>query len=131
MATITELIEEMAGTLADTANSEVVVGQAVELGSAKIIPLSQVSLGFGGAGGEGDQKFGHCRGKGDKSSNGRGKGTGGGAGGGARVRPVGVIVFTDEGVKVETIPDRPGPLDKIFEKIPDLIDMARTHGKGD
>jgi uncharacterized spore protein YtfJ len=130
MTTITELIEDMAATLADTANSDVVVGQAVELGSAKIIPLSKVSLAFGGAGGEGDQAFGHCRGKTEKSSHGCGKGTGSGAGGGARVRPVGVIIFTDEGVKVERIPDKSGPLDKIFEKIPELIDMAHKHGKG-
>jgi uncharacterized spore protein YtfJ len=130
MTAITELIEEMAGTLADTANSDVVVGQAVELGSATIVPLSRVSLGFGGAGGEGDQRVGHCGGKSDKSSNDRGKGTGSGAGGGARVRPVGVIVFTDEGVRVEKIPDKSGPLEKIFEKIPDLIDMAHRHGKG-
>lgn len=129
MATITELIEEMAGSLADTANSEVVVGQAVELGSVKIVPLSKVSLGFGGVGGEGDHKLGNCRGKTGKSSHGRGKGTGSGAGGGAKVRPVGVIVFTDEGVKVEKIPDKCGPLDKIFEKIPDLIDLAHKHGK--
>jgi uncharacterized spore protein YtfJ len=53
-----------------------------------------------------------------------------GNGGGAKARPVGVIVFTDEGVKVEKIPDRSGPLDKIFEKIPDLIDMAYKHGRG-
>ena len=51
MENISELLEEMVGTLSDTANSEVVVGQTVELGSTRIIPLSRVSTGFGGAGG--------------------------------------------------------------------------------
>lgn len=127
MPNMSELIEEMVGTLGDAANSEVVVGRAIELGSAKIIPLSKVSIGFGGAGGKGDQKFGDRRGRKEKPRQGSGEGSGGG--GGVKVRPVAVIVFTDEGVKVEKIPDRSGPLDKIFEKIPDLIDMAHQHGR--
>ena len=125
MTNISELIEEITQTLTDSANSEVVVGQTVELGSAKIIPLSRVRLGFGGGGGEGDQKFGPDR-KG-RHCNGNGKGTGGGAGGGAKVRPVAAIIFTDDEVRVEKIPDKAGPLDKIFEKIPDLIDLAHKH----
>ena len=127
MTNISDLIEEMAQTLIDSANSEVVVGQTVELGSTKIIPLSRVSLGFGGGGGEGDQKFGHGPGRKEKHANDNGKGKGSGAGGRAKVRPVAVIVFTEDEVRVETIPDKAGPLDKIFEKIPDLIDMAHKH----
>ena len=50
-----------------------------------------------------------------------------GSGGGAKVRPVGVIVFTEDGVRVENIPDRKGPLDKIFEKIPDIIEFAKKN----
>jgi uncharacterized spore protein YtfJ len=124
MENISELLEEMASTLSDSANSEVVVGRPIELGSTKIIPLSRVSIGFGGAGGEGDQHFGHCQNRKEKPARGKGKGKGSGAGGGAKVRPVGVIVFTDEGVKVEKIPDRSGPLERIFEKIPELIEMV-------
>jgi len=127
MTNITELIEEITQTLVDSANSEVVVGQTVELGSAKIIPLSRVSFGFIGAGGEGDQKFGHGPGRKEKHCSCNGKGSGSGAGGGAKVRPVAAIIFTDDDVRVEKIPDKAGPLDKIFEKIPDLIDLAQKH----
>lgn len=125
MENMSELLEEMVSTLSDTANSEVVVGQAIELGSARIIPLSRVSTGFGGAAGEGDQGPGRCQSR--KEKNHHGKGTGSGAGAGAKVRPVGVIIFTDEGVRVEKIPDKSGPLQKIFEKIPDLIEMAHKY----
>lgn len=125
MVDIAELMEEMTQTLSDTANSEVVVGQTVELGSAKIVPLSKVSIGFGGGGGEGDQHMCHGPGRKEKSQGGRGKGSG--AAGGAKVRPVAVIIFTEEGVKVERIPEKSGPLDKIFDKIPDLIEMAQKH----
>jgi uncharacterized spore protein YtfJ len=125
MTNISELIEEVTQSLTDAANSEVVVGQTIELGSAKIIPLSRVSIGFGGGGGEGDQKL--CHGSVKKDRHASGKGKGGGAGGGAKVRPVAAIVFTGEEVRVEKIPDKSGPLDKIFEKIPDLIDLANKH----
>jgi len=127
MTTISELIEEMTQTITDSVNSEVVVGQTVELGSAKIIPLSRVSLGFGGGGGEGDQKFGHRSDRKGRHSSSSGKGSGSGAGGGAKVRPVAAIIFSNDDVRVEKIPDKAGPLDKIFEKIPDLIDLAHKH----
>ena len=105
--------------------SEVVLGKEIDLGPAKIVPLSRVSIGFGGGGGEGDQRFGHHRGKKEKYP--AGKGTGSGGGGGAKVRPVGVIVFTEDGVNVEGIPDKMGLCDKIFEKIPDIIELVKKH----
>jgi uncharacterized spore protein YtfJ len=122
MTNISEFIEEVTQSLSDAANSEVVVGQTIELGPAKIIPLCRISIGFGGGGGEGD-----CQSQGQKDSPANGKGKGSGAGGAAKVRPVAAIVFTEEEVRVEKIPDKSGPLDKIFEKIPDLIDLAQKH----
>ena len=127
MENVVELLEEMVKTLSDTAQSEVVVGKEVELGSAKIIPLSRVGIGFGGGGGEGDQQFGHGKVKKDKHHGGKGKGIGAGAGGGAKIRPVGVIVFTEDDVRVEGIPDKQGPFGKIFDKIPDIIEFAKKN----
>lgn len=125
MENIIEILEQMAETLSDTAKSDVVVGKEVELGSAKIVPLSRVSIGFGGGGGEGDQQFGP--GKDKRHGRHRAKGIGLGSGGGAKVRPVGVIVFTEDGVRVEEIPDKKGAFDKIFNKIPDIIEFAKKH----
>jgi uncharacterized spore protein YtfJ len=121
MVNISQLMDDLSSTLFDTANSDIVVGQPIELGNATIVPLSRVSIGFGGAGGEGDQHFGcrkdrHC-----------GKGKGAGAGGGGKVRPVGVIVFTEDGVTVEKIPDRLSSIEKVFEKVPDFIDRVHKH----
>ncbi len=122
MTNISEFIEEVTQSLSDAANSEVVVGQTIELGPAKIIPLCRISIGFGGGGGEGE---GDCHSQSRKDCHANGKGSG--AGGAAKVRPVAAIVFTEEEVRVERIPDKSGPLDKIFEKIPDLIDLAQKH----
>lgn len=125
MEHVIELIEEMVGTLSDTVRSQVVFGKEVALGPAKIVPLSRVSIGFGGGGGEGDQRFGHHRDKERRRPT--GKGTGGGGGGGAKVRPVGVIVFTEDGVRVEGIPDKAGLCDKIIDRIPEMIELAKKH----
>ena len=127
MEHIIELMDEMVSTLSDTIKSEVVCGKVVDLGPAKIVPISRVSIGFGGGGGEGegDQKLGHHKEK--KHTHPAGKGSGAGGGGGAKVRPLGVIVFTEDGVKVEGIPDKAGIIDKVFGKIPDMIDLAKKH----
>lgn len=128
MEHVMELMEEMVSTLSDTVKSDVVFGKEIELGSAKIVPLSRVSIGFGGGGGEGDQRFGHGRVK--KDSHPAGKGTGGGGGGGAKVRPVGVIIFTEDGIDVEKIPYKAGLCDKIFDRIPEIIELAKKHRHG-
>ena len=120
-----ELMDEMVNTLSETVKSEVVFGKAVNLGPVKVVPLSRISIGFGGGGGEGDQRFGHHREK--KNKHPVGKGSGGGGGGRAKVRPVGVLVFTEDGVNVERIPDKTGLCDKIFDRIPDIIDLAKKH----
>ena len=124
MNNFSELIDDISSVLSDTANSEIVVGQPVKLGAVNIVPLSRVSIGFGGGGGEGDQHLGHNRDvKKGKGFSGKGKATG--AGGGAKVRPVAVIIFSEDGVRVEKIPERSGKLDKLFEKIPDFIDKMQ------
>lgn len=125
MEHVIELMDELVSTLSDTIKSEVVCGKAVDLGPATVVPISRVSIGFGGGGGEGDQRLGHHKEK--KHTHPGGKGSGAGGGGGAKVRPLGVIVFTEDGVKVEGIPDKAGIIDKVFGKIPDMIDLAKKH----
>jgi uncharacterized spore protein YtfJ len=127
MEHVIELLDEMVNTLSDTVKSDVVLGKAVDLGSATVVPLSRVSIGFGGGGGEGDQRFGHHTEKKNKQAGGAGKGSGGGGGGSAKVRPLGVLVFTDEGVRVEAIPDKAGLVDRIFDRVPDIIELAKKH----
>jgi len=125
MEHVIELMDEMVGTLSETVKSDVIFGKAVELGPNKIVPLSRVGIGFGGGGGEGDQRFGNHREKKNRHSG--GKGSGGGGGGGAKVRPIGVLIFTEDGVRMEAIPDKSGLFDKLFGKIPEIIDLAHQH----
>lgn len=135
MEHVNSLIDLVSGTVADVAQSDVVVGEPIEMGDVTIVPLSRVSLGFGAGGGEGQgmgPMHGHRRKKAKnggakieaKLELGEGKGAGGGAGGGGKVRPVGVIIFDSEGVHIEPIPDKKNAFDKIFDKIPEVIDMV-------
>lgn len=123
MQFLIDIIEMVAGRLEEAAQSDVVVGEPIAIGGVTLVPLSRLSVGFGGGGGQGEgdvQADKRHRGK-----SGRGKGVGQGAGLGARVRPVAVAIFSDDGVEVLPITDKKGVLDKIMEKVPDVIDLVK------
>ncbi|MBU0553529.1 GerW family sporulation protein [Myxococcota bacterium] len=121
MESINTLMDLVSAHLSELAKSDVVVGAPIELGAHTVVTLSAVSVGFGGGGGQGEGDMpAHTRGK--HKHGGKGKGLGGGSGGGGKVRPVAVIVFSEGGVQVLPVPAKQGALDKIFERIPGLID---------
>ena len=132
MEHIKELMSVLTGELSNVAKSEVVVGDPIELGKVTVIPLSRISVGMGAGGGEGEGEFRmevkagaeSKHRKGPPWHHGKGKGRGGGSGGGAKVRPVGVIIFGPDGVEVQPIQAKKGLLDKIFDKVPDVIDLV-------
>jgi uncharacterized spore protein YtfJ len=121
-----KMIEQVAEKVGELARSDLVAGAPIEVGGVTIVPLSRIGVGFGGGGGEGE---GDMRSMHDKKHGGppfeQGKGAGLGAGAGGKVRPVAVVVFGPDGVRVEQIPERKGTLDKIFDRIPELIDLAQ------
>ncbi len=121
MQFLIDLMNMVAGKLEEATQSDVVVGEPIALAGLTIVPLSRLSVGLGGGGGEGEGEVPVKRSKGA----GKGEGRGGGAGMGARVRPVGVAIFSDDGVEVLPIADNKGILDKIFDKVPELIDKVR------
>lgn len=117
---ITEIMDLVSERLASTASSEVVAGEPIKLGKFTIVPVSRVTLGIGAAGGSGE-------GQGKSAKSAGSKGTGGGTAGGARVRPMAVAVFCDEGVQILPIPDRRGHLDKLMDRIPAMIERFRKN----
>ena len=44
---------------------------------------------------------------------------------GLKVRPVGVAIFSEDGVEIVPITDQQGLLDKIFDRIPELVDKVK------
>lgn len=124
MDQIAQMMELVSTKLAELARTDLVVGDPIELGPVTIVPLTQVGVGLGGAGGEGEGAMAHhgMKHKGGSPPFEHGKGLGGGAGGGAKVRPVAVIIFAPDGVRVEPIPDRKGVLDKLMDYVPQLVE---------
>jgi uncharacterized spore protein YtfJ len=132
MQHVKELLELVTGKLETVAQSDAVVGEAIELGGVTLVPLTRISLGFALGGGEGEgQGFGPGAHAGRKRGAGpQGKGIGGGTGGGARVRPVGVAIFSTDGVEILPIKDKKGLLDRIFDKVPELMEMVKEATEG-
>lgn len=132
MQHVKELLELVTGKLETVAQSDAVVGEPIEVGGVTLVPLTRISLGFGMGGGEGDgQGFGPGAHSGRKRAVGpQGKGIGGGTGGGAKVRPVGVAIFSADGVEILPIKDKKGLLDRLFDKVPELVDMVKEATEG-
>lgn len=125
MEKMTEIIDAVTSKLAEVTDSNVVVGDPIEMGQVTIVPLSRISVGMGGGGGEGQGDFQGEPTRNKKHAPGKGMGMAGAAGGGAKVRPVAVVVFTEEGVEVMPVTDKKSVLDKIFDKVPEVIDLVK------
>ena len=131
MQHIKELLELVTGKLETVAHSDAVVGEPIELGGVTLVPLTRISLGFGMGGGEGEgQGFGPGSNPKKRGTGPQGKGVGGGSGGGAKVRPVGVAIFSADGVEILPIKDKKGLLDRIFDKMPELVEMVKEATEG-
>jgi uncharacterized spore protein YtfJ len=131
MEHLNDILELVSEQLSSVASSDAVVGVPIELGSVTVVPLSRVSIGFGGGGGEGEgsvrphQKSKKKGGPTIELELQPGKGQGGGSGGGAKVRPVAVIVFGEDGVQILPIPNKRGKLHRLLDKIPDLVERVK------
>jgi uncharacterized spore protein YtfJ len=118
MENIEEILKVVSEELGGLVNGDAVLGSPVKLGEATVYPVSLVSLGMGGGGGEGETSA-----PGDARSD---KGVGGGSAGGARACPVAVLVVTAAGVKVLPLPQRRGPVERLLDKIPELVDRVKS-----
>ncbi len=91
-----------------------VIGKPITVSeNTTVIPVSKVSMGFvsGGSG------FGKTAGT---------ENFGGGAGGGVKISPVAFLVITDGNVRLINVSDSPNDVDKLFTKIPELIDQVSS-----
>jgi uncharacterized spore protein YtfJ len=87
---VKKLVEGLLSELKKVTNGDAVVGQVRDAGSAKVLPLSRVSIGFG-AGVAGADGKADSRAKGDANAE------GGGAGGAIVVEPRAFVVIGEDG----------------------------------
>ena len=107
--TLPNMLENTIAKIRKMVDVNSVIGEAIVVGDTTIIPVSKVSVGFGGGGSD----F-------TKNTN----AFGGGAGGGVKVQPICFLVVNKDGnvrmmpvpVPANTTPDR------IVEMIPDTLD---------
>ena len=88
-----------------------VMGKPIKVSdNTTIIPVSKVSMGFA-SGGAGYDKT-------SQTDN-----FGGGAGGGIKISPIAFLVINGDNVRLVNVSESPDSLDKIFTKVPELIDQ--------
>jgi len=107
---VTEMIEQLAEDLKSYASTSSIFGEPMELNGATVIPVSKMSVGYGGGGGEGEEGS-----SGDK-------GGGGGAGGGVKIEPAALIIANKGDVSVVSIKAKESKFDSLIEMIPEAVE---------
>ncbi len=121
---IAEMIEQLADDLKSYASTSSIFGEPIELQGATVIPVSKMSVGYGGGGGEGEEGS-----SGDK-------GGGGGAGGGVKIEPAALVIAKDGDVSVVSIKGEGSKLDSLIEMIPEAVEkfskkQSETEGEAE
>lgn len=108
--TLPNMLEKTIAKIREMVDVNSVIGDPITTpDGVTIIPVSRVSVGFGG-GGSDFAKTG-------------GDGFGGGAGGGVKVTPVGFLIVKDGSVRMMSIaPPANTTADRIVEMVPDTLD---------
>ncbi len=109
---VEELMQEVVEQLEKLVTTRTIVGEPITVAGKTVIPISKVSFGFGGAGGE-------C--KHDEES-----GFGGGGGGGAKIEPVAFLVVSEDEVKLLPATGKGIDIGKIMEAVPEVVDKIKS-----
>jgi len=109
-------LETLFEKLKEFFTSRTIIGKEIQVGDTTLIPVIEVTFGMGvGSGGGVDEK--------------KQQGSGEGMGVGAKAKPSAVIVIS--GGQVQLLPiGKPGTLEKLMEKIPEIIDkLPKAEGR--
>lgn len=109
------MLESAIEKIRSMVDSNAVVGEPIVAGDVTLIPVSRISIGLGGGGGDfpvktpmpgGDIPFG------------------GGLGAGVKVTPIAFIVIRGDSVRMLPVAQAPSTTaDRIVEMVPDVIDQ--------
>lgn len=99
-----ELLKSVLPELRQMAKAQTVIGDPIQAGDSTVIPVSKVSVGFGGGGGKQSDKEG-----------------GSGAGGGAMIEPIAFIVVTGGKVQLLPLTAKDTTIGKVIDLVPDIL----------
>ena len=107
--TLPNMLENTIAKIREMVDVNSVIGEPIVVGDTTLIPVSKVSVGFGGGGSDYAN-----------SSNGA---FGGGAGGGVKVHPICFLVIQNGNVRMLPVPiPANSTADRLVEMVPDTLD---------
>ncbi|MDD3627962.1 MAG: spore germination protein GerW family protein [bacterium] len=111
---LSETIKEILGQMKEIAATNTVVGEPVKMGEKVIIPITQVSLGFGVGGHETKKESDSFM---------------GGSGGGISIQPVGFIVSDSEKTQLLLVNEKGTQFGKVLDILPGIIEKVASNIK--
>ena len=108
---IEALVKTVLSELRQITKTKTVVGEAMKVGDATIVPVSKITIGFAAGGGKKDSK------------NGSGEGTGGGA----TIEPLAFFVSRGDKVEIVTIKKEDVGLGRIIDLVPQIVDKVKDY----
>jgi len=106
------MLESTMAKIREMVDANSVVGEPISAGDVTIIPISKISIGFGGGGSDFATKNGTAQ-----------ENFGGGAGAGVKVTPVAFIIIKDGSVRMLPVAAPANTTaDRIVEMVPDTLD---------
>ena len=107
------MLENTMARIRDMVDANSVVGEAITAGDVTIVPISKISIGFGGGGSEYPTK----------NPTGQEYPFGGGVGAGVQVTPIAFMVIKEGSVRVLPVAEPANTTaDRIVEMVPDTLD---------
>ena len=104
------MLQDTISKIRDMMSVNDVVGEPIVVGDVTIIPISKVSVGFGGGGA-------------DNAKAANKDAFGGGMGGGVKVQPICFLVVKEGNVRMMPVPvPANSTADRILEMVPDTLD---------
>ena len=104
------MLQDTISKIRDMMSVNDVVGEPIVVGDVSIIPISKVSVGFGGGGA-------------DNAKAANKDAFGGGMGGGVKVQPICFLVVKDGNVRMMPVPvPANSTADRLLEMVPDTLD---------
>jgi len=109
------MLESTIAKIREMVDVNSVIGEPITAGGVTIIPISKVSVGFGGGGSDFVSR----------NLNKQENPFGGGAGGGIKVTPVAFLIIKDGSVRMLPVAAPANTTaDRIVEQVPDLLDKV-------
>ena len=113
-----DLIKGTIDELDRVLDAKQVVGEPMTFGSTTVVPLVSMGFGFGAGGGGGSSPKGE-------------QGGGGGGGGAGGVKPIAILVISEQGVRLEPIPESPSGIDRLGRAIAGVLEKRAGNSGAD